>query len=169
MPACSYVNPLGSPAPLLSTPAHRQSSSGSAGRLGQKGGGRLDLIFRCCCLKAFTLSPLLTPVPRRSNADCDKIDAKPRRCSPPFACPGAGNKSAKSRCGGGWLGATAQEMTLLNQEYAAVPGELKRSCCSERARVAAVPPCAEEMVVFRASCSFFSPLPAPLTHCKAIS
>ena len=30
MPACSYVNPLGSPAPLLSTPAHRQSSSGSA-------------------------------------------------------------------------------------------------------------------------------------------
>ena len=87
---------------------------------------------------AFTRSPLLTPVPRRSNADCDKIDAKPRRCSPPFACPGAGNKSAKSRCGGGWLGATAQEMTLLNQEYAAVPGELKRSCCSEGARVAAV-------------------------------
>merc|ERR1712194_573332 len=102
------------------------------------------------------------------TADCDKIDAKPRRCSP-FACPGAGNKSAKSTCGGGRLGATAQEMTLLNQEYAAVPGELKRSCCSEGARVAAVPPCAEEMVVFRASCSFFSPLPAPLRHCKAIS
>jgi len=51
-----------------------------------KGGGRLDLIFKCSCLKAFTRSPLLTPVPRRSNADCDKIDAKPRRCSPPFAC-----------------------------------------------------------------------------------
>ena len=38
----------------------------------------MDLIFRCSCLKAFTRSPLLTPVPRRSKADCDKNDAMPK-------------------------------------------------------------------------------------------
>ena len=43
MPACSHANPLGSPAPLPSTPAHRQSSSGSAEAPGPKGGRQVGL------------------------------------------------------------------------------------------------------------------------------
>ena len=34
----------------------------------------MDLIFKSSCLKAFTPSPLLTAVPRRSDAGCDKIE-----------------------------------------------------------------------------------------------
>ena len=40
----------------------------------------MDLIFKSICLKAFTPSPPLTAVPRRSDASCDKIEVIPRRC-----------------------------------------------------------------------------------------
>ena len=43
MPACSHANPLGPPAPLPSTPAHRQSSSGPARAPGPKGGRQVGL------------------------------------------------------------------------------------------------------------------------------
>ena len=48
----------------------------------------MDLIFRCSCLKAFTRSPPLTPVPCRSDVGCDKIDAMPRRHDAPFGAQG---------------------------------------------------------------------------------
>ena len=83
--------------------------------------------FRCSCLKAFTRSPPLTPVPCRSDVGCDKIDAMPRRHDAPFARSGAGQDKAESRGADGWLGATAPEMALLKPEQAAVPGELKTS------------------------------------------
>jgi len=41
------------------------------------------LIFRCSCLKAFTPSPPLTPMPRRSDDGCDKIQENPWRCNTP--------------------------------------------------------------------------------------
>eukprot|EP00964_Phaeocystis_antarctica_P023440 scaffold13108_cov55-Phaeocystis_antarctica.AAC.5 len=47
------------------------------GALDQRGGGRLDLILRFSCVKAFTPIPPLTPVSCRSDVGCDKIDAMP--------------------------------------------------------------------------------------------
>ena len=85
------------------------------------------MILRFSCVKAFTPTHPLTPVPCRSDVGCDKIDAMPRRHDAPFARSGAGQDKAKPRGADGWLGGTAPEMALLKPEQAAVPGELKTS------------------------------------------
>jgi len=48
----------------------------------------LDLILRFSCVKAFTPTHPLTPVPCRSDVGCDKIDAMPRRHDAPFGAQG---------------------------------------------------------------------------------
>jgi hypothetical protein len=75
------------------------------GRSSKRGSGRLDLIFRCSCLKAFTPSPPLTPVPCRSDDSCDKNEANARR-SRQFRHAEKRRRTrqdrAKSRCAGAW-------------------------------------------------------------------
>ena len=75
--------------------------------LEQKGEGRLVFIFRLSCLKAFTPSPPLTPLPCRIDSGCDMVEVIPRRCNAPFVRPGVGKDKAKGICAGGWLGARA--------------------------------------------------------------
>ena len=123
-----HIPPLGGLCASLPSPgAQRQTSSHSARALEQKGEGRLTFIFRLSCLKAFTPSPPLTPLPCRIDSGCDVVEVISRRCSTPFVRSGAGKNEAKGSCAAGWLGATAPEMALLKPEQAAVPGELKTS------------------------------------------
>ena len=123
-----HVPPLGGLCASLPSPgAQRQTSSHSARALEQKGEVELTFIFRLSCLKAFTPSPPLTPLPCRIDSGCDMVEVISRRCSTPFVRSGAGKNEAKSRGADGWLGATAPEMALLKPEQAAVPGELKTS------------------------------------------
>ena len=69
----------------------------------QKGGRRLDLIFRCSCLKALTPSLPLTPFPCRSDDGCDNIqEINSRRCNTPKRGAGPGQDRAKSRVAGAW-------------------------------------------------------------------
>ena len=73
------------------------------------------MILRFSCVKAFTPTHTLTPVPCRSDVGCDKIDAMPRRHDARFG-QGTGQDKAKSRGADGWLGATAPEMALLSSQ-----------------------------------------------------
>ena len=158
-----HVPPLGGLCPSLPSPgAQRQTSSHSARALEQKGEVELTFIFRLSCLKAFTPSPPLTPLPCRVDSGCDMVQVISRRCNSPFVRPGAGQDMAKSRCAGGWPWDRATEKALLQQECAAVLGELKSSCCSQVTRIAAVRHAAAVVAFFWHSHS--SP-----RHCKAVS
>ena len=57
----------------------------------------MDLILRFSCVKAFTPTHPLTPVPCRSDVGCDKIDAMPRRHNTPFARSVRAQGQAKTR------------------------------------------------------------------------
>jgi hypothetical protein len=57
----------------------------------------LDLIFRCSCLKAFTPSPPLPPMPCRSDDGCDNIQEDPRQCNTPKRGAGPGQDMAKTQ------------------------------------------------------------------------
>ena len=104
-----------------------------------KGGGQVSLhIHRPSCLKAFTPSPPLTPLPCRIDSGCDMVQVISRRCSAPFVRPGAGKNETKGSCAAGWLWGRAPEKALLHQEWAALSGELKSSGCCQVARMAAV-------------------------------
>ena len=134
-----HVPPLGGLCPSLPSPgAQRQTSSHSARALEQKGEVELTFIFRPSCLKAFTPSPPLTPLPCRIDSGCDMVQVISRRCNAPFVRRGAGKNEAKGSCAGGWPWDRATEKALLQQECAAVLGELKSSSCCQVARMAVV-------------------------------
>ena len=134
-----HVPPLGGLCASLPSPgAQRQTSSHSARALEQKGEVELTFIFRLSCLKAFTPSPPLTPLPCRVDSGCDMVQVISRRCSAPFMRPGAGKNETKGSCAASWLWGRAPEKALLHQEWAALPGELKSSGCCQVARMAAV-------------------------------
>ena len=122
-----HVPPLGGLCASLPSPgAQRQTSSHSARALEQKGEVELTFIFRLSCLKAFTPSPPLTPLPCRIDSGCNMVEVIPRRCNAPFVSPGAGKDKAKGRCAGGWLGVRAPEHAPLKQECATVLGDAQK-------------------------------------------
>ena len=59
----------------------------------------MDLIFRCSCLKAFTPSLPLTPMPCRSDDGCDKIQENPWRCNTLKRGAGPGQDMANAKAG----------------------------------------------------------------------
>ena len=92
-----HIPPLGGLCASLPSPgAQRQTSSHSARALEQKGEGRLTFIFRLSCLKAFTPSPPLTPLPCRIDSGCDMVQVISRRCSAPFVRRGAAKTRPKA-------------------------------------------------------------------------
>jgi len=86
----------------------------------------LDLIFRCSCLKAFTPSLPLTPMPCRSDDGCDKIQENPWRCNTLKRGAGPGQDMANAKAGvlmpGEWQ-EPQRSMGLYHQEQAAAQGE----------------------------------------------
>ena len=92
----------------------------------KRGDGRLDLIFRCSCLKALTPSLPLTPIPCRSDDGCDKIEENPRAVR--HAEKGRRARARQGQKQGCWClvsGRTAPEMGLFHQEQAAAQGQQK--------------------------------------------
>ena len=132
--------------------------------LEQKAKGGLSFILRLSCLKAFTTSPPLTPLPCRIDSGCDMDEVISRRCNAPYVRPGAGQDKCNFRCAMAGYGTKPQSRLFstrsgLQFQESCQLIELKSSGCSQVARMAAVrrrPGSWKRWLsLARCSCSFF--------------
>ena len=129
----------------------------------------MDLIFRCSCLKAFTPSPPLTPMPCRSDDGCNKIEENPWRSDTPKGAQGQGKTGPKEGVlvpgewqePQRWASSTRNRLQLKESRKADAAVKWPRWLPCRHAP--------EKSAVLRSSCSFFSQLPAAPRHCKALS